>query len=408
MILDQVRHTEDGAIVIRARIRGRPRCPTCKVKRPIHDSPNEEAELPRWRHLDFGCQRLYIEASVRRVECKRCKSRPVEQVPWAPPKSRFTFHFEDVVTWLAQRMDKTATSELMGIDWRTVGRIIERVVSRRRDPVDLTNLRAISVDEISFRKGHRYLTLVVDMEKGRVVWGAEGKSSETLGAFFDLIGDEAAAKIEHCAIDMGAAYIKAVRERLPGATIVFDRFHVQRVVSEALDEVRREQWRLTERGSDERRAFKHARYALLKNPWNLTPKQAGTLSTLQLSNKALYRAYLMKESFVDIFRRLFTVRTARKKLKGWLRWASRSRLAPFVKAAQTVRDHFDGILAYFETGYTTSMSEGFNNKARLATRRAYGFHSANAFLAMIELTCPGVPVPLPRRQIRRSLESAAP
>lgn len=142
--------------------------------------------------------------------------------------------------------------------------------------------------------------------------------------------------------------------------------------------------------------MKNTRYALLKNPWNLTPKQEGALATLQASNKAIYRAYLMKESFVDIFRHLFSVRTARRKFTEWLSWASRSRLQPFVNAAQTVKKHFKGILAYFETGYTTSMSEGFNNKARLATRRAYGFHSASAFLAMIELTCPGVPVPLPR------------
>ena len=396
MILSQVRHADDGSIVVRARVRGRPRCSSCGIKRSIHQSPGDESGLSRWRHLDLGCRRLYIEAALRRVDCPRCGSCPVEQVPWAPPKSRFTYHFEDVVTWLAQRMDKTASCELMGIDWRTVGRIIERVVSRRKDPVDLTNLQAISVDEISYRKGHRYLTLVVDIEKGRVIWGKEGKSSETHGAFFDEIGEEVTAKIKHCAIDMGAAYIKAVEERLPNATLIFDRFHVQRLMSDAVDEVRREQWRATESGSEERKALKHSRYALLKNPWNLTPKQEGTLATLQTSNKAIYRAYLMKEAFADIFRHLFTVRTARKKFNEWISWASRSRLEPFVRAARTVKKHFRGILAYFETGYTTSMSEGFNNKARLATRRAYGFHSAEAFLAMIELTCPGIPIPLPR------------
>ena len=235
MILSQVRHADNGSIVVRARFRGRPRCSRCGIKRPIHQSPGDEPELSRWRHLDLGCRRLYIEAALRRVDCPKCGSCPVEQVPWAPPKSRFTYHFEDVVTWLAQRMDKTASCELMGIDWRTVGRIIERVVSRRKEPVDLHNLKAISVDEISYRKGHRYLTLVVDIEKGRVIWGKEGKSSETLGAFFDEIGEAAAAKIEHCAIDMGAAYIKAVTERLPNATLVFDRFHVQRLMSDAVD-----------------------------------------------------------------------------------------------------------------------------------------------------------------------------
>lgn len=393
MILNQVRLAVDGSVVLEAAIRGKPRCATCGIKRPIHQSLPEPR---RWRHLDLGCRRLYIKATVRRVDCKKCGTCAVEQIPWAPPGSRFTYHFEDAVTWLAKSLDKTATCEFMGIDWGTVGRIIERVVGRRKDPVDLTDLRAISVDEISYRKGHRYLTLVVDMEKGRVIWGKEGKSSKTLGAFFDEIGEDACAKIKHCAIDMGAAFIKAVEERIPNATLVFDRFHVQRLVSDAVDEVRREQWRATEKGSDERKAFKHSRYALLKNPWNLTPKQEDVLATLQASNKEIYRAYLMKESFADIFRHLFTVRTARKKFTEWLSWASRSRLEPMVKAARTVRKHFKGILAYFETGYTTSMSEGFNNKARLVTRRAYGFHSAAAFLAMIDLTCPGIPIPLPR------------
>ena len=397
MILSQVRFADDGSVVVSSHIRGKPRCATCGVKRPIHQSPrSEEESATKWRHLDLGCRRLYIEASVRRVKCRRCGTCANEQVPWAPPKSRFTYHFEDVVAWCAKRMDKTATCEMMGIDWKTVGRIIERVVHRRREPVDLTNLRAISVDEISYRKGHRYLTLVVDLDKGRVVWGKEGKSAETLEGFFDEIGEEACAKIEHCAIDMSAAFIKAVKNRLPKATMIFDRFHVQRLVSDAVDEVRREQWRATEKGTDERKAFKYARYALLKNPWNLTPRQEGALATLQASNKAIYRAYLLKESFADIFRHLFTVRTARRKLKEWLAWASRSKLKPLVKVGRTVRKHFEGIVAYFETGYTTSTSEGFNNKARLVTRRAYGFRSAAAFLAMIELTCPGIPVPLPR------------
>ena len=396
MILSDISWRDDGSIVVRAQVRGKPRCSTCGIKRPIHQSPGGEAGLSRWRHMDLGCRRLFIEAALRRVDCKKCGTCSVEQVAWAPPKSRFTYHFEDVATWLVKRMDRTATCELMGIDWRTAGRIVERVVNRRKEPVDLTNLRSISVDEISYRKGHRYLTLVVDMEKGRVIWGKEGKSAETLKSFFEEIGEEACAKIEHCAIDMGAAYIKAVEESLPNTTLIFDRFHVQQLVSEAVDEVRREECRATEKGSDERKAFKDSRYALLKNPWNLTPKQEGVLATLQASNNAIYRAYLMKESFADIFRSVFTVSAARKKMAKWLAWASRSRLAPFTKVARTVKKHLEGILAYFETGYTTSMSEGFNNKARLATRRAYGFHSADAFLAMIELTCPGMPVPLPR------------
>ena len=396
MILTDVRFEEGGLTIVKAKVRGRARCPICGKKRPIHQSPKPGAKPRRWRHLDLGVRRLYIEASLRRVDCKKCGSCPVEEVPWAPHDSGFTSQFEDTVTWLAKYMDKTSIHKLMGIDWETVGRIIERVVARRKEPADFTDLEAISVDEISYRKGHRYLTLVVDLKKGRVIWGKEGKSSETLGAFFDEIGEEARAKIKHCAIDMGAAFTKAVKKWIPKAQLIYDRFHVQRLVLDAVDELRREECRATAKGSSKRKAFKNARYALLKNPWNLTPKQEGILSTLQSSNKRIYRAYLMKESFAEIFRNLYSVRIARKKLKAWLSWACRSKIDSFVKVAKTIKKHFEGILAYFETGYTTSTSEGFNNKARLATRRAYGFHSAEAFLAMIELTCPGIPIPLPR------------
>lgn len=396
MSLTNVSFADDGSIVVRAQVRGKPRCSTCGIKRPIHQSPGGTTGVSRWRHLDIGCQRLFIEASLRRVDCKKCGSCPVELVSWAPPKSRFTYHFEDVTTWLVKVTDQTAVCEYMGIDWRTVGRIVQRVVGRRKDPVDFSDLKAISVDEISYRKGHRYLTLVVDIVRGRVIWGKEGKSADVLKSFFDQIGAEARAKIEFCAIDMGAAYIKAVEENLPDATLIFDRFHVQKLLSDAVDEVRREEWRQTAKGSEERKAFKGSRYALLKNPWNLTPKQEDVLASLQASNKSVFRAYLLKESFAEIFRGLYSPRTARKKIMAWLAWASRSKLASFTRAARTVRKYLNGILAYFDTGYTTSMSEGFNNKARLATRRAYGFHSAEAFLAMIELTCPGLPVPLPR------------
>ncbi len=354
--------------------------------------------------MDLAGSRCYIQASLRWTDCKIC-GIAVEQVPWAPARSSFTYCFEDVVAWLVREMSKTAVSKLVGVDWKTVGRIIERVVQRCREPIDLTNLTAISVDEISYRKGHRYLTLVIDIEKGRVVWGNEGKSAESLKAFFDEIGEEACAKIKHAAIDMGKAFIKAITENLPNARIVFDRFHVQAVVSGAVDEVRREEWRCTTKGSPERKALKRSRYALLKNPWNLTTKQEMKLASLQETNKRIYRAYLLKESFADIFRSFPIVQEAEMRMSEWLGWASRSKLKPFVKAATTIREHLGGILAYFETGFTTGISEGFNNKARLATRRAYGFHSPQAALAMIELTCTGLEISLPHR--RPKLQAAS-
>ena len=284
----------------------------------------------------------------------------------------------------------------MGIAWRTVGRIVERVVSRRQGDIDYTELRAISIDELSWRKGHRYLTLVVDADRQRVVWGTEGRTAEAAGRFFADIGEEGRKEIEYVAIDMSAPYRKAIQEWVPHAKIVYDRFHVQRLVGDAVDEVRRAEWR-SRKGTSRGSSLKNLRYTLLKSPWNLTSGQEESLSVLHRINKRLYSAYLLKESFCDIFRQLYTRQTARRKLMAWLSWACRSRLAPFVEASRTVRRHLGGILRYFETGFTTGPSEGQNAKARLATRQAYGFHSAQAALAMIELRCTGLQISLPGR-----------
>ena len=387
-----VKIDEMDGVIVSVAVRGVSRCGECGRKCPRYD--RGDGEPRRWRHLDVANRRCYLEAELCRVECSDCGVK-VEAVSWAEPGARHTSQFDDMVTWLARCMDKTAISVFVAISWRTVGRIIERVVRRRKEPVDLTKLRAIAVDELSFRKGHHYLTLVTDLDSGRIVWGKEGRSAATLTEFFDELGEETCKQIEWAAIDMCAAYRKAITERLPTAKIVFDRFHVQQLVSDAVDETRREDWRQT-KGTPEGDAIKKSRYALLKNPWNLTTKQEQSLASVQANNKRVYRAYLLKEMFVETFRRLLTPRSAKRRLKKWLAWASRSRLPAFVKVAQTIREHMVGILRYFETGYTTSRAEGNNTKARLATRQAYGFHSALAVLAMIELRCSGIHVPLPR------------
>ena len=382
---------EGEDLVVQVGVRGRSRCSRCGRKCPRYD----RLKPRRWRDLDVLGHRAWLEGSLWRVSCAKC-GVVVEEVSWADAGSRFTQRFEELVAWLAQRCDKTTIQHEMRIAWRTVGVIIERVVARRRGPVDWTRLRAISVDELSYRKGHHYLTLVTDLERGRIIWSKEGRSAATLIAFLREIGYQGRSAIQHVAIDMSAAYRTAIERRLRHATIVFDRFHVQQLASKAVDEVRRDMWRET-RDSDREaaRGIKNTRWALLKRPWNVTPGQDETLSSVARSNVKLYRAYLLKETLAGIYDRLLLPGWARRRLKEWLNWASRSRLAPFVKLGRTVREHLEGILAYFETGYTTSRSEGLNTKARLATRQAYGFHSADAVRAMIDLRCSGLVIPLP-------------
>lgn len=387
MLVTGVQIEGDGIVIV-VRVRGRSRCSGCGRKRPRYD----RLEPRRWRHLDFGQQIVELQAQLWRVDCWRC-GVVVERVSWADAHSRFTTAFEDRVAWLAQRCDKTAISDLMRIAWRTVGAIIERVVGRRREPIDWTKVTAIGIDELSYRKGQRYLTLVSDLESGRILWSREGRSAATLLEFFAEIGAEACARIRHAAIDMSEAYAQAIRESLPNAQLVYDRFHVQQLASKAVDQVRRAEWQRL-RGTEDAHRVKHTRWVLLRSPWNRTPAENERLAALPKENRLLYRAYLLKESLADIYRNLYTPGWARRLMGQWLSWAARSRIEPFRKLARTIKRCLDGVLAYFDTGYTTSRAEGLNTKARLATRQAYGFHSADAVRAMIELRCTGIVVPL--------------
>jgi transposase len=338
--------------------------------------------------------RVVLEADIRRVSCKRCGVK-VEEVPWARPGSRFSRDFEEMTAYLAQITDRTAVSKLMGISWATVGTIVERVIKERLDPGRLDGLRRIGADEFGYLKRQRYLTVVVDHDNQRVVWAGEGRGAKPLNVFFDDLGEERAAKLELVTIDMAAGYIKAVQDRAPNAQIVFDRFHVQRLAGNALDEVRRDEVRDLE-GSDEARAIKRSRYALLKNPWNLTQAQNQKLADVQKNNHRLYRAYLLKETLADSLDRN-TIEDAAYALDEWIGWAARSRLEPFQRISRTIKKHRDRIIAYVQFKITNGLVEGINNKLRTIARRSYGFHSANPLISMLFLCAGGISLkpPLP-------------
>lgn len=368
----------------------RPRCGDCG--RP---SPGYDTAAPRlWRHLALGRTVFWLRYAPRRVQCREHGVR-VERVPWAAHDSRFSAEFEEMTGWLAQRMDKTATCRLMGINWRTVGTIVQRLVTARLAASRLDELYVIGVDELSFRRHHEYVTVVVDHLKKRVVWVGEGKGEKTLQQFFDELGPERSQALTHVTMDLGAAYRAAVEDRAPQAQKVFDRFHVQKLASEAVDTVRRQEVGLLGE-APEGQALKKSRWALLKSPWNLTVRQGQKLSEVARTNRRVYRAYLLKESLakgLDYRQR----GRAEQHLDCWAQWAAHSKLKPFVKLSRTIRRFKEGILAYTSTGLSNGLLEGLNNKIRLITRRAFGFHSAEALKAMIYLCCGGLSLtpPLP-------------
>ncbi len=377
---------EDGAMIVCVHSTFRLlTCLCCGRRQRGRESRRER----RWRHMAIWGNEGWIEGEIRRLKCKKCAAVLTEAVPWARHDSEFTKPFEDVVALLAQQTNKTAVAKLTGIAWVTVGKIAERVVAEKLDPVRFEELRRIGVDEISFRKRHRYLTVVTDHDQRRVVWVAEGKSSEVLKSFFELIGLEACERIEIVTMDMSAAYVKAVRDTLPNAKIVFDHFHIAKLANEALNEVRRALMR--EAIDKEAKAqIKGTMWATLHRMDNASDKHHEILARLR-PEQPLGRGYLLKESLLDTLR--CSVPEPEPALRGWLAWAARSRLQPFVKLGRTIRHHFTGVVALLKERIANGLAEGMNNKIRLLSHRAYGFHSAPPLIAMIYLCCGGITLP---------------
>lgn len=357
----------------------------------------------RWRHLDLGRWRLEVTADLRRLECPTHGVR-TEGVPFARAGARFTRDFEDLVGWLATTMDKTALRRLVRIDWDTAGRIIERVIADGLDPDRLNGLFVVGVDEVSWRKGHSYITLVSNNAIGRFVWGQEGKDTATLDRFFDELGAARAEQITAMSMDMGPAFDKSARK--PGhatkAIICYDPFHVVQLATTALEKVRRQVWQNLRRlpDQDAARRFKGARWALLKNPCDLTDDQAATLRKLKRKGGELWRAYALKEALRAVFAGDLSEDEVGMLLDRFCSKASRSGLKPFVTAAQTIRKRRDGILAAVRLGINNARHEGLNRRVRLIVNRAYGFHSANAALALIMITLGPIEHVLPHERRR--------
>jgi transposase len=384
---------EQAMIVTVALRRKRPACSGCGAR----GLKIKDHRVKRWRHLDQGGLRCVIECRLRRLYCPGCGDRP-ELVEWARGGARYTRDFDDLTAWLAQQMSQTQVTRLMRIGWETVGKILERVVAEKLPAGRLDALALIGVDEVSYGADHKFLTCVANHETGGIVWAAEGRNAASLQAFFDGLTDEQKASIKAVSIDMSAGYEKAIRapEGVPHAEVCFDPFHVVQLGGKAADQVRRDQYNIHGRSStDTGKWIKGARYSLLKDTANQTPKQLRKLAEVVLTNKAIYRAFLLYGELRYIYR--LPKHEAPDRLDAWLAWASRSRLKPFVKLARTIRKHKQGVLAAIELGLSNGRLEALNSKVRLLSHRAYGFRSADALIAMIYLCCAGITIALPHR-----------
>ncbi len=351
-----------------------------------------------WRHLDFGTAMVLVRAGLRRLDCPS-HGVVTEVVPFARYRSGFTRDLEDLAAFLATRTDKSTIARFLRLDWDTIGRICQRVVADELDTDWLAGLVTIGVDEVSWRRHHHYLTLVTDHGRKKIVWGRAGKNTATLDEFFAELGDQRARQIDAVSMDMGPAFAKSVRAHAPNAAIAIDPFHAVKLVTDALDVERRAVWQQMRRADPSAaHKFKGARWALLKRPDHLTGEQAGTLRKLRRRGGELWRAYTLREAFRAIFVGDLHIDEVAELIDRWISKASRSRIDAMVKAAATIRKHRDGILTAIRLKVNNGRAEGLNNHVRLIINRAYGFHSAEAALALVLLTCGPITLQLPHER----------
>ena len=391
----------------------RGRCGLCRRRCPGYDRGEGRR---RWRALDLGVVVAVLEADAPRVRCVE-HGVVVAAVPWARHGAGHTRFFDDQVAWLAVACSKSAVTELMRIAWRTVGAIVTRVAADAMAGQDrFAGLRRIGIDEISYKKGHRYLTVVVDHDSRRLIWAAPGRDTHTLRRFFDLLGPERSAAITHVSADAADWIAEVVAERCPNAVRCADAFHVVAWATEALDEVRRQAWndaralaRTEPRrgrgrpradaaprpGHDRARRLRNARYALWKNPENLTDRQQAKLEWIAKTDPRLYRAYLLKEGLRTIFK--LPVDQAAEALDRWVSWARRCRIESFVLLQRRIVGHRTQVLASIAHGMSNGLIESVNTKIRLITRIAYGFANPAPLIALAMLTLGGHRPALPGR-----------
>jgi transposase len=386
--VESVSFTHEGVVVgLRRRARLRV-CPCGTKTRAGYDSSRR-----RWRHLDLGSTKLWLEAEIWRIACRACGRIRTEQLPWARPGARHSRDFEDVAAWLTQRTDKTTVARLLRCSWEAVDHIVKRVVAEHLDDTRLNGLYHLGVDEISYRRGHQYLTVVADHDSGRVVWVAKGRTREALGSFYEALGPERCRRVRAVSMDMTPIYRDITRETLPQAAICLDPFHAMRWVNQALDAVYQDtrsegevpvtalQWRRT-------------RTALRTGAERLTEDQRRQLNRLRRLRYRLFRAWELKEQFRSLYHSVHPSE-ARPYLKAWCTAALRSRLRPFVNLVRQIRRHFEGIVAAVEWGLSNSRLEGIIAKIRLIHNRAHGHKTAESLTASIYLCLGGITVPLP-------------
>lgn len=349
-------------------------CPKCnKPGCAVYDTKERT-----WRHLNFFQHKAYLHCRFPRVKCDDCGVHQCK-VPWARKQSGFTLLMDTLIMIMSQSMPISKVAEMIEEHDTRIWRVVEHYVEEARSREDLSDVSTIGVDETSFTKGHNYVTIVADVEKSKVIHVCEGKDSSTITAFRNDFKkhDGHPDNIKSVCCDMSPAFIKGVKDTFPNASIVFDKFHVMKMVNEGVDAVRRME-------QSENDILKKTRYTWLKNPENLTKYQSEILESLKNMNLKTMRAYNIRLTLRD-FWKIEDRGIAEQFLKKWYFWATHSRLKPMIRVAKGIKSHWEGVMNYHDARITNGLLEGLNSIVQSLKRSARGYRNPKNFMNMIYL-----------------------
>ena len=363
------------------------RCPECNRRCRI---VNEISTYRIWRDLPiYGCSVL-LWYCPKEILC-RFHGRLQENIPWADAYGRVTYRFEYAMLVYCQMMTQKAAATMLKIPKSTLSDMLHRTITRIREGHRIRGLKTIGIDEFAYCKGRKYATIVYDIDRACVVWVGKGKGRETIDVFFnEMLSDYQKDKIQWATCDMSQAYIGAIETHCPNAKLVLDRFHIVKKLNEAVDQVRKEQWR--EASVDERKALKGLRWLLFRHSSTRSKRQTRILNQLRKGNRRIHRAWILKDEF-EQFWDYKAPWAAERFLKRWTTTALKSRLEPIRGFVKTVREHWHRIIPFIESRITNAISEGLNRIIKIVKNRASGFRTLQAFTDMIFLAVGDVDLP---------------
>jgi transposase len=359
-------------------------CPECRTELAIYDHAPERI----WRHLDTCQFKTFLHARVPRVECPTHGVKQVS-IPWAEAKSRFTALFERLAIDLLQVSDIEGAGRILRVSWDEAWGIMERAVARGKKRKKGRVVRKMGVDEKSAARGHNYLTIVSDLERGTVEYLGDHRDEGSLDGYLGKLSPKRREKIESIAVDMWDPYLASIRKHVPNAEekVVFDRYHLMTHMGKAVDEVRKAEHRELVQNDDER--LKGTKYLWLYSKENVPKEKTGWLRGLRRMNLRTARAWAIKENFRELWR-FFRRSWAEKHFKAWFFWATHSKLAPVITAAWTFKRHLAQILTYVQHRITNAVSEGLNSKIQTIKKKAYGFRNRENLKTSIFFHCGGL------------------